>query len=79
MGKRIYEVEVSKTLYVYAEDAAEAEDIAIRHVDEDGEEYIAASVAIDDVSTLPRDVRNSLPWGDAAGDRTIAQIVGGSR
>ena len=61
--KKLYSVEVSKEIWVTADDEIQACEIASKVVNEDGAQWLATSYLVEKDSAIPDDVRESLVWG----------------
>lgn len=71
----IYRVEVTKTLYVVADDNQSAEDVALEYYqEEDGPDAIDVTSCVPvTLAQLSEDTLESLPWGTENDERTIRE------
>ena len=61
--KKLYSVEVSKEVWVTADNEIQACEIASKVVNEDGAQWLATSYLVEKDSAIPDEVRESLVWG----------------
>lgn len=72
--KRIFEVTVTKTILVLAEDEREAElEAGTYESEEDGSIDVLGEVT--SIDRVPEEWKDALPFGDQEGDLTVRQIL----
>ena len=85
MSKKLYSVRCEKTfeIFVMAEDKADAEKLALKHADEEGQNLdrdwdISSPFVIESIDQVPREWKGSIPWGEEE-DRTVTSILSGEK
>ena len=73
--RRLFAVEISHIMYVVAESADEAEEVAEEHQGDDDSEVQIHARPIKSESELPPEILSSLPWGDANDKKTVGDWV----
>lgn len=62
-------------MIIYADTAAEAEEIAESNASEELANVETEIIPASELRTIPPECLGVIPWGEAADDRTIAQIL----
>jgi len=74
-GKRLFEVEISQTIFVLAQDESEAKEIAAEQASCGGNlEWTDAQCFAHKATGLPKDWRDAIPFG-ANNDETCEQVA----
>lgn len=76
---KVFRVEVSKEMYVLAEDFYAAEAIAIENVDDEISEWGAHGHELKSVNEVPADERECRIWCEGDEEITIAEAFEGKR
>lgn len=81
MSKKLYAVQCEKTftIVVLAEDKADAEKLALKHADEEGQNLdrnwdVFSPTEITNIDQVPREWKGSIPWGEDD-DRPVREIL----
>ena len=72
--KKLYVVDVKHTVYVLAEDALDAEAVAVRGIREYGDAPECDVSPVRKNEPIPKDWQDAMPFGDDDG-KTIMEIV----
>jgi hypothetical protein len=75
MSKKLYQVDVNTTMYVWAKSAFEAENIAFRYESQESDASKDASACqLSSNTPLPEDIKNSYVW--SCSDEDDGKTVG---